>query len=378
MRVALVNLTTTTSVGGVESFVRALAAALAARGVDVTLFGGTPSPGSAPAPDGVPVVASRYLSRAAMRRAPLLSRQYGLTKLLERLSYAPLACRALVRGGYDLVHIHKPFDFPLAVSVKRAMGAAIVYSSHGRDFFPGDRRFLGAIDAMTACSAFNAREVAARYGVAPTVIYNGVDTARFRPLPDDGALRRRLGIGAAPLALHAGRLVRWKGTVDAVRAIALLGDATPVHLAIAGGGPEAGRLRDAARALGIAERVHLLGTVPHAALPAYYAAADVVVGTSFANETFGMAIAEASACARPVVATAFGGFPEVVRDGVTGLLVPPRDPAALAAALAALRADRARAQRMGEAGRAFVAAQFAWPVVTERVLRVYRGAMGAD
>ncbi len=378
MRVALVNLTTTTSVGGVESFVRFLAASLAGRGVDVTLFGGTPEPEIPATPQGVPVETARYLPRAAMRRVPLLSRQYGLTKLLERLSYAPFARRALLAGDFDIVHIHKPFDFPLAAWIKRETGAAVVYSSHGRDFYPGDRRFVRGIDAMTACSAFNAREVAARYGVTPTVIYNGIDTDFFHPVSDDGALRQRLGSGDAPLILWAGRLVRWKGTVDVVRAVALMGAAMPVHLAIAGDGPEAGRLHDVARALGIADRVHLLGTVPHADLPAYYAAADVVVGTSFANETFGMALAEASACARPVIATDFGGFPEVVRDGVTGLLMPPRDPAALAAVLVSLLADRERARRMGAAGRAFVAAQFAWPVVTDRVLRVYREATGAD
>lgn len=378
MRVALVNLTTTTSVGGVESFVRALAASLAARGVSVTIFGGTPEPSIASTPRGVSVETARYLGRNAMRRVPLLSRQYGLTKLLERLSYAPFARRALITGNFDIVHIHKPFDFPLAAWVKRQTGAAVVYSSHGRDFYPGDRRFLPAIDAMTACSAFNAHEVAARYDGAPTVIYNGIDTDFFRPMADEGALRRRLGIGDAPLVLWAGRLVRWKGTVDAVRAVALMGAALPVHLAIAGDGPEAGRLREAARSVGIADRVHLLGTVPHADLPTYYAAADIVLGTSFANETFGMALAEASACARPVVATDFGGFPEVVQDEVTGLLTPPRDPAALAAALATLLGDRERARRMGAAGRAFVAARFAWPVVTGRVLRVYREATGAD
>lgn len=378
MRVALVNLTTTTTIGGVESFVRALAAALAARGVDVTIFGGTPPERAAARSGGVHIETARYLSRAAMRRVPMLSRRYGLTKLLERLSYAAFAQRALVTGGFDIVHIHKPFDFPLAAWVKRQTGAAVVYSSHGRDFYPGDRRFAPAIDAMTACSAYNAREVTARYGVTPTVIYNGIDIAHFRPLPDDGALRRTLGIGDAPLALWAGRLVRWKGTIDAVRAIALLGGTAPVHLAIAGDGPEAERVRAAARALGIADRLHLLGTVPHADLPALYAAADLVVGTSFANETFGLTLAEASACARPVVATDFGGFREVVRDGETGMLTPPRDPAALATALAAVLAEPERARRMGAAGRAFVTARFAWPVVTARVLRVYAEATGAD
>lgn len=375
MRVALVNLTTTTQVGGVESFVRHLAHALADRDIDVTVYGGK-SASAASGCEHLRVETAGYISRDLLRRVPVLSHQYGLTKLLERLSYAPGALQPLVSGGYDIVHIHKPFDFPLAAWVKRRAGTQVIYSSHGRDFFPGDRRFLAAIDAMTACSAFNAHEVAARYSRTPTVIFNGIDTGHFRPLSDDHGWRERLQCGDAPLALWAGRLVRWKGTIDAIRAIALAGPC--VHLAIAGSGPEMGRLKDAAAALAIADRVHFLGTVPHADLPALYAAADIVVGTSFANETFGMVLAEASACARPVIATNFGGFPEVVRGGETGILVPPREPAALAAAITCLIADRDTARRMGAAGREYVTTQFAWPVVTDRVLRVYREALGAD
>jgi D-inositol-3-phosphate glycosyltransferase len=374
MRVALVNLTTTTQVGGVESFVLHLADALAARGVAVSLFGG--ERGGFDLHSCAEIRTARYVSRDALRRVPLLRRQYGLTKLAERLSWAPGVLPAIANGGYDIVHIHKPFDFPLAAWLKRRTNARIVYSSHGRDFFPGDRRFLFGIDAMTACSAYNAREVADRYGRTPTVIYNGIETAHFSPQASDGGWRERLGIGDAPLVLWAGRLVRWKGTIDALRAAALAGSCG--HLAIAGRGPEEPRLRDAAKALGIAERVHFLGTVSHADLPSLYRAADIVVGTSFANETFGMVLAEASACARPVIATRFGGFPEVVRDGETGLLVPPRDPAALARAITDLISDSERARRMGAAGRAFVTAEFAWPVVTDRVLRVYREALGAD
>ncbi len=117
--------------------------------------------------------------------------------------------------------------------------------------------------------------------------------------------------------------------------------------------------------------------MPHEDLPALFAATQVVLGTSFANETFGMTLAEASACGRPVIATDFGGFPEVVRHGETGLLVPPRDPARLAAAIDAIIGDPADAARMGAAGRAFVTAAFAWPKVTERVIAAYAEALDA-
>jgi D-inositol-3-phosphate glycosyltransferase len=137
-------------------------------------------------------------------------------------------------------------------------------------------------------------------------------------------------------------------------------------------------LKDAARSMGLTDRVHFLGNLPHEELPSIFAATHMVLGTSFANETFGMTLAEASACGRPVIATNFGGFPEVVCDGETGLLVPPRDPARLAAAIDAIINDPVGAARMGEAGRAFVTAEFAWPKVTERVIAAYAEALHAD
>jgi len=376
-RVALVNLTTTTKIGGVETFVWELAGHLTRHGIAVTVVGGAArsSPVRTVSP-GVQIVTVPYVDRAHIRRIPVLGRQYGLTKLLERLSFGVRAGATLEHGGYDIIHIHKPFDFPLAQRIRRRTGARIIYSSHGRDFFPGDRRFTNAVDLFTACSAYNAMDVRERYGRAARVIYNGIDTDRFSPRPPDQSWRASVTGGSAPVILWVGRLERWKGTIDGLRAVALLG--CPAHLVIAGAGPELSRLRDAAHSLGIAERVHLLGARDHAELPCLYASADLVIGTSFANETFGMALAEASACARPVVATRFGGFPEVVRDGDTGLLVPPRDPRALADAMRALLHDRQRAQAMGTAGRAHVVANFAWPVVTERVMALYREVLGED
>jgi len=375
--VALVNLTTTTKIGGVETFVWELARNLALRGIGVTVIGGQslalPAKKAAP---GVSVETVPYLDRARIRRIPLLGRRYGLTKLLERLSFGLRARAVIEHGAFDIVHIHKPFDFPLASWMSARTGARILYSAHGRDFFPGDRRFTRAITTFTACSAYNAAEVYERYGREAEVIYNGIDTERFSPHEADAAWRQRITGGAAPVILWVGRLERWKGTIDVLRALALLD--CPAHLVIVGDGPELSRLRDAARSLSVADRVHLLGACDHARLPGIYAAADIVIGTSFANETFGMALAEASACARPVVATRFGGFPEVVRDGVTGLLVPPRDPQALAAALRSLLHDPERRTRMGEAGRAHVVAHFAWPVVTDHVLRLYEAALSED
>jgi glycosyltransferase involved in cell wall biosynthesis len=226
-----------------------------------------------------------------------------------------------------------------------------------------------------SCSHFNAATVARRYGALPQVVFNGIDTALFRPVAPDAGLRGRLGVAAgAPLLLFVGRLQPWKGVETAIRALALLPAA---HLAVAGDGEDRARLTALAGELGLAARVHFLGAVERASLPPLYAAADLLVATSHASETFGIGLVEAQACGLPVVASRFGGFPEVVDEGRTGLLFAPRDHAALAAAAGALLADPQRRAAMAAAGPPW-AAQFAWPAVADRVEAAYAGLVAAE
>ena len=372
-RVALVNVTTTTQLGGVETFVWELAEWLAAAGDAVTIWGGA----GAVRRDlpGVRVVPRPYLPRAALRRLPLLSRQYGLTKLLERLSAGVTALPGLARGRYDVVHIQKPFDLPLGALLRRLTGARLIFGCHGKDFFPGDRLFTRWVDAAVSCSAFNADQVEARYGLRPEVIYNGIDTERFQPGPPDPALRAAWSPDGAPVLLQAGRQVRWKGAEYAVAALPRLRHQPAPRLVLVGDGEYRPALVALAARLGVAGRVIFAGALPAERMPAVYRSADLVLGTSFVNETFSIAACEAMACGRPVVASAFGGFREVVADGETGRLVPPQAPDALAAALDAALADPARLAAWGAAGRARVERRFAWPVVAAHVRQVYARAL---
>jgi glycosyltransferase involved in cell wall biosynthesis len=125
----------------------------------------------------------------------------------------------------------------------------------------------------------------------------------------------------------------------------------------------------------LAGRVRFLGGLERRELPRLYSSADLLVATSHASETFGIGPVEAQACGLPVVASRFGGFPEVVDEGRTGVLVPPRDPQALAAAVASLLADPARRAAMAAAAPPW-AAQFAWPAVADRIEAVYRDVTG--
>ena len=384
LRIALYNVTTTTKLGGVETFVWELARHLAAAGQAVEVIGGSGGGGLTGSPGvGVRVRRAPFIRREWLRRLPIVSRQYGPTKLAERLTFNLTTLPLLLRGGYDILHIQKPFDLPVGALVRRLTRGRtkLVFGCHGRDFFPGDRRWTGAVDATVSCSATNAAEVDAHYGLTPRVVYNGIDVARFAPQPtDDPAIRRlraRLtGDRDCPVLLQVGRLVRWKGGEYTIAALAQLRAELAPTLVLAGDGPYRADLERQARELGVADRVVFLGPWPHEAMPELYAAVDLVVGSSFVNETFGISLCEALACERPVVASDFGGFREVVRDGETGLLVPPQDPAALAVALDALLVDPARRRALALAGRRDVIARFSWPVVVSHVLAAYQEALG--
>ena len=367
MQLALYNLTTTTKYGGVESFVWDLSRELARRGHRVTIIGGV-GPRREHAP-GVRVLVYPFVSRRFWQALPVLRRAYAEAKLLERLTLAVAALPELIHGGYDLIHLQKPYDLAPALLARRLGGARVVLGCHGEDFYPGDRLLARRVDAAVSCSRFNARTVAARYGIEPQVVFNGVDLTLFRPVAPDRSLRRD-----APLLLWVGRFQPWKGVDIAIRALAQLPEAM---LLIAGAGEERARLERLVAGLDLRERVRFLGPVPRAELPRLYSSADLLLATSFASETFGIGLVEAQACGLPVVASRFGGFPEVVDEGRTGLLVPPRDPQALAAAVRELLEDPARRRAMAAAAPAW-AAQFAWPAVADRIETAYRSALSRE
>jgi glycosyltransferase involved in cell wall biosynthesis len=210
-----------------------------------------------------------------------------------------------------------------------------------------------------------------------SVVPCGVDPAHFRPSPSASPGPR------PPRVLAVGRLVPRKGFDRAIRLLARVPGA---ELLVAGGpapaelpcDPEAERLRKLAAEYGVADRVRLLGAVPHEAMPALMSGADLVLSTPV-YEPFGIVPLEAMACRTPVVATAVGGQLDTVLDGRTGLLLPPDCPDdTLAAAVRELLADRERLARYGRAGRERVLERFTWQRVAEGVERVYREVLARE
>jgi glycosyltransferase involved in cell wall biosynthesis len=202
----------------------------------------------------------------------------------------------------------------------------------------------------------------------------GVDLARFHP---DGPAEDRPA-GRCRIVV-VGRLVARKGVDDVIRA---LPDVPDAELVVAGGpraealvrDPEACRLRAIARDCGVGDRVQLRGTVPRTEVPALLRSADVVACAPW-YEPFGIVPLEAMACGVPVVATAVGGMLDTVVPEVSGLHVPPRDPAALATALQRLLGDEHARQQMGAAGRLHATRHYGWDTVAADTLISYRTAI---
>jgi len=211
-----------------------------------------------------------------------------------------------------------------------------------------------------------------RGGASFTVVPNGVDLARFDLPVAACALRREFGIpGGAPLLGVVARLEPEKGHRYLIEAMpAILRGASETWLVIVGEGSQDGELKALAASLPppVAERVVFTGRREDVA--AITGEIDVAVLPSL-REAQGISILEAMARRKPVVASAVGGIPEVLTNGLDGLLVPPADPAAMAEACIRLACSPELRRRMGEAGRATVEARFSLDAMVRQIEEIY-------
>lgn len=284
---------------------------------------------------------------------------------------------------------------PLVAETFHALGTVKRRHQGVADTSPGERVELEPwvghnVDmAIATCSdeVFELKAMgigAGTIAVAPC----GVDTNFFTPKGTQEVRRRSFRI------VTIGRLVPRKGVGTAVSALAMLADLgfTDVELMIVGGAdggiatdPEARRLMNLATELGVADQVTLRGQLSREQIPALLRSADAVVCTPW-YEPFGIVPLEAMACGRPVVAAAVGGLKDSVVHGRTGLHVPPRNPHAVAQALAAILSDSALAQQLGDAGVERVNARYSWENVALATEKIYarmvaarhRGTLQAD
>jgi len=263
-----------------------------------------------------------------------------------------------------------------ALACHRALGCPYTLVAHGSDLMEFARHALAGrlattilrgADRIIANSRFTAGEVV-RLGADPgrvRVVHPVVDARRFEAERAAATMRARYGLAGRIVLLTVARLVPRKGHDVVLEALRLVRHACPAaHYLVVGDGPARADLERAAERLGLSDAVTFAGFVQDDELPACYAAADVFVMVSRERpakgdvEGFGIVYLEASAAGRAVVAGRSGGVMDAVEDGVTGLLVDPEDPRAVAEAIVHLLDDPDLRHRMARAGRARVLERF--------------------
>jgi glycosyltransferase involved in cell wall biosynthesis len=366
------------------SFLLHLAAALRDQGVDVRVV--------APSGDGlasheeiagIRVDRFRYAPRRyetlayTGEMAQAVQRSWGARVALLGFLGSEFAAATRARRDFDphLIHAHWWFPGGLVGSWAARLGRLpLVTTMHGSDVRltrgapvarPLFRHVLRRSRAVTTVSRWLATEVRDMApGVDPVVAPMPVSTTLFHP----GGER------AADRLLFVGRLNAQKGVALLLDALARM--RLRVTLDLVGDGPDAARLRAQAEQLGIAERCAWHGAQPQTALPEFYRRASAVVVPSV-GEGLGLVAVEAQLCEAPVVAFESGGITDTVVAGETGMLVPPGDVDALAAALDRCFADPELRLALGRAGRMSALGDFSPESSARRYATLYRSVLGS-
>jgi glycosyltransferase involved in cell wall biosynthesis len=351
--------------GGMENHIKVLAESQATRGHAVTVLVTNPAGAQTTinTENGVRVVRASRLATVASTPLSLAMPRW------------------LVHERPDVTHLHFPYPFGDVAHALfgRARRTVITYHSDIvrqksllRLYAPLLRRSLARADRIIATSP---NYITTSPFLAPqadkcTVVPLGIDVARFAVADPAQVAQIRARYGD-PLILFVGRLRYYKGVEYLIRAMPQL----PGRALIIGGEATTrlAELEQIAQSAGVGDRVLFLGATD-AELPAFYHACDVFVLPAIErSEAFGLVLIEAMAAGKPVVCTELGtGTTYVNQDGVTGLVAPPRDSIALAAAINRLLADADLRQRFGQAAQERAQREFSDQIMVERVMQVYQ------
>jgi glycosyltransferase involved in cell wall biosynthesis len=340
--------------------------------------------------DGVPVYRFRYF----FKRWENLTHKQGAPNRIRNPFYLVVALFYILSGlvhalwfcwqnDFDVIHVHWPFPHGIwGYAAGRLSRTPMVLTFYGAEVLLCKKFFfvkyflrhcLKHAAAVICISRYTASEVA-KLTTRPIELVPFGCTVRTRPsVRDPNKPVKDL--------LFAGRLVTRKGLDYLLRAIPLC-DRVPVHLDVVGDGDKAAVWQALARELGLDGKVTFRGVVSNEELERYYANADVFVLPAIVDERgdtegLGVVLVEALGFQTPVVASDVGGIPDVIIDGQTGLLVPEKDPAALAGAIQRLLQKRELAAELAGRGLRYARDYFAWDRIIRRQLAVYEAVLEA-
>jgi glycosyltransferase involved in cell wall biosynthesis len=299
----------------------------------------------------------------------------------------------------DVIHVtDRPRDALFGLVLARLAGSRCLVHAH-TNYHRNDRHrlfdwTLRRVDAVVGVSRFTANTYVGAGGIPSSrvfAVHNAVDGTTFRPAvfgTERRSMRTRLGIPPdVPLMGCVARLSRWKDQATLLGALATVRSTIQdAHLILAGytadsapdgHGDYQDYLRRCIGALQLDGAVTFAGVLSHREMPTFYAALDVLVHPAI-EEPFGLAIVEAMACARPVVAAGSGGVPEIVRDGIDGLLVPPGDAVSMAEAIVTILRDQSLASRLADSARTRVCTTFTPGLQAAAMIEVYGRVAGVQ
>ncbi len=354
-------------IGGMERIVQLMARALSKRpGIEVdVLVASDTSKGAHEKDDSVSV--TRLATYGALRSVPVTP---------------GMLTRGRLFGGYDVVHIHSPNPLPELAWLASTPKSALVASDWGqitrqkallKFYGPVYRKYFSASSAVAVPSRRYAENFAHPRDCKDKLVDVplGIDADAWGATAEVTE-KVRAQKGEKPIVLFVGRLVTFKGPHVLMEAMKTV----DARLHFAGQGPERERLEALSKRLGIQDRVKFLGPLTGTDLTAAYRAADVFVLPSiWPNEAFPQALLEAIACGTPAVTTELGtGTSEINRHEETGLVVPPSDVGALAAAIARILADDALRARFAAAAAKRARSEYSIETMTDRLLSCYEFA----
>jgi glycosyltransferase involved in cell wall biosynthesis len=306
----------------------------------------------------------------------------------------PLSCDG------DVVHAH--FSTPLAeiaalrYAKKRKLPVVLTYHGDWQETFGGIVRrtalsfynrylldkVLSCVDTIISPSRYyvNDSRFLGKYQDKIIVIPNGINIEDFNISRSKEECREKLGLELNKnIILFVGNLIQYKGPDILVRAASIVVKEIPdMELIFVGSGNMRNELEEFCKKLGVEKHVKFAGFVEERLKLLYYKAADIFCLPSImSTESFGIVNLEALACGLPIVASAIGGIPDIVKDGVNGLLVPPKNPGALADAITYLLKNEDVRRKMGKKGREMVK-KYSWEEIAGRIEKIYKELINAS
>lgn len=391
LRVAVISLHTSPLLqpgvgdsGGMNVYVREVVSSLSQAGVECTTYTRADR-------DGLPaeVLVEPNHRVVYIEAGPYHLPKEALPEVLDEFAAGVLA-HLEATGGTDVVHANYWLSGVVAHRIKHALDIPFVTTFHtlarvkaeGGDPEPGWRdraeaELVGCADAICVSCEEEAEQFRRHYGEPNgriEIVPPGVEHAFFAPGERSGA-RSALDLPVdSPVILFVGRIQPLKGPDVAIRALHALGRPDAKLLVVGGasgadGAGELERTHQLTDELGLGQRIEFVPPQPHHILSTYYRAADVVIVPS-RSESFGLVALEAAACGIPVVASAVGGLLSLVEHGETGFLVPQRDPALFAKAIARVLDEPLLAAAMSSAA-SRRAGRYTWGFAAARLRRIY-------